>query len=279
MPFSFKPSLAFSALALSLALQLALPAPALAEEAPPEAMPALALSSSADAAKVLVAYSGTNAQAELTSPAGVHVYFDVYRPSALSTKPGPNDILCISHSHYDHRNLPFDKNFPGRKIDMEAGEFRSGDLRVLCIPSAHDPSQAIGPGTSNNYLFLVETGGLRILHTGDIGQLAYSEEQLAAIGGRVDLLFQQFENSYSYMSAQNGVGFALLAQLKPRLVIPTHSSPAATRRLLAEYPTLFSEAPTVELSPSALPDATAVLFTGDSAKEAWRLHGATGAAP
>jgi hypothetical protein len=219
-----------------------------------------------------VAYSGLDAQAEITSPSGIHVYIDVVEPSLLETKPGPDDLLCTTHDHPDHRNLAFERGFPGRWIHMEAGETLRGDVRVLCLPSAHNASDAVGPGVSTNYLFLVETGGLRILHTGDIGQLSYTEAQKAAFGGRIDLLFQQFENSYSSMSASEGKGFRLLADLGPRLVIPTHSSTAATRRQVEELPALFDERASVELSSSALPAETTVLFAGYPAKEAWKLY-------
>ena len=258
----------------AVAFALSAPAPILAEEAPQSGapMPGAALSSNADSAKVAAAYTGINAQAEITSPSGIHVYIDVSKLEVLTTKPGPNDLLCYTHNHSDHRNIRFQKAFPGRVIDQVAGEYVSGDLRILCIPSAHTEGDAIGPGISSDYLYLIETGGLRILHTGDIGQLRYTEEQLKAFGGRVDLLFQQFDNDWSNMSVANGIGFNLLAQLSPRLVVPTHTSPAATQRLLAEYPALFDEKPSIELSVSGLPAKTTVLFTSKRATEAWKLN-------
>ena len=235
-------------------------------------MPGAVLSSGADPAKVLLAYAGINAQAEITSPSGIHVYIDVHTPSALTTKPGPNDILCYTHNHYYHRNLPFQKSFPGRVIDQVAGEYVFGDLRIICIPGSHMEGDKIGPGVSSDYFYLIETGGLRILHTGDIGQLQYHPDQLKAFGGRIDLLFQEFDNGVANMSVENGLGFELLTQLGPRLIIPTHTSPAATEKLLAEYPALFSEQATVELSASALPEKTTVLFTGQRAVDAWKAN-------
>jgi L-ascorbate metabolism protein UlaG (beta-lactamase superfamily) len=273
----FRHSFALPAAAFAVAFLLSAPAPILSETASAEApLPGAILSSSADPAKVLVTYAGVSAQVEITSPSGIRVYVDVNKPSAVTSAPGPADILCYTHSHYDHRNMRFQKAFPGRIIDMEAGEFDSGDVHIVCIPAAHDPSQAIGPETSNDFLFLIETGGLRILHTGDLGQLACTEDQVKAFGGRVDLLIQQFDNSYSEMSVDNGHGFNLLAQLKPRLVIPAHTSTQATRKLLVDYPSLFDEKASVELSPSALPEETTVLYTSQRAVDAWRLFGERG---
>jgi hypothetical protein len=69
---------------------LAVPALALAEAPSAESpMPGATLSASADPAKVLVAYAGINAQAEITSPSGIHVYIDVNNPAALTTTQSP----------------------------------------------------------------------------------------------------------------------------------------------------------------------------------------------
>jgi hypothetical protein len=242
-----------------------------AEPAPIPPMPRSVLASAEDGAKVRIAHSGLDAQVEITSPEGRHVYIDVSQPSLLETLPTADDVLCTTHDHGDHRNGAFEKAFPGKWIRMEAGETLAGDLRITCLPSAHNEGDTIGAGVSTNYLFLIETGGLRILHTGDIGQLAYTEEQKASLGGRVDILFQQFENSYSAMSAFNRKGFILLADLDPRLVVPTHTSMTATRYQVEHFPLAFSELPAVDASFSALPEETTFLFAGFPAKAAWRI--------
>jgi hypothetical protein len=47
----------------------------------------------------------------------------------------------------------------------------------------------------------------------------------AAIGS-VDLAITQFSNSFSNMNTTNLKGFNLMDQVKPRLIIPTHSDNA-----------------------------------------------------
>lgn len=65
---------------------------------------------------------------------------------------------------------------------------------------------------------------------GDIGQDTLSDVQLKELG-RIDIAFMQFVNPYSDYSLENGKGFKLIEQLKPQIIIPTHSSAEATKKI------------------------------------------------
>ena len=54
------------------------------------------------------------------------------------------------------------------------------------IASAHTARdyEEFKPEGGSNYIFIVDMGGLRIAHFGDIGQEYLTEEQLAALGER-----------------------------------------------------------------------------------------------
>lgn len=160
------------------------------------------------------------AQVELISPQGTRVLIDVFDPAALSSPPTENDILLTTHGHSDHFYQDFADSFPGQQICIREGEINLPDVTVRGIASAHSAVREIKPGLGN-YIFIVDMGGLRIAHFGDIGQDYLTEEQLAALG-EVDIAITQFENSNSQMSLRNKKGFNLMAQLEPKVIIPTH---------------------------------------------------------
>ena len=137
---------------------------------------------------------GDNAQVELVTPAGRHIYIDVWNISFLTKEPSAEDVLLTTHMHTDHYFSEFVESFPGQKIIMTTGKIDLPDISVLSIVSAHLPADPLEAEKATNFLFVIETGGLRITHFGDIGQDALTAEQLAQIG-MVDLAVTQFSNS------------------------------------------------------------------------------------
>jgi L-ascorbate metabolism protein UlaG (beta-lactamase superfamily) len=182
---------------------------------------------------VRVSYA-TSAMVEIISPGGVRVLIDVYKPNLLSSPATDADILLTTHGHYDHYNLPFWRAFKGQQLYVQAGSIEQGDVKITGIPSSHGDDAISGEKNGSNYLFLVETGGLRIVHMGDVGQTRLTDSQMATLG-KIDVMITQFANSYSNMSVENGKGFALVAQVDPALVIPAHSSDDALKRQATEY--------------------------------------------
>lgn len=166
-------------------------------------------------------YYHDNAQVELISPEGVRVLIDVYNPALLSTPATEDDILLTTHSHSDHYLPGFVEEFPGQQLDRVAGEIESGDVHVWGIPSAHLPNDEMTDEGSSNYIFIVDIGGLRVAHFGDIGQEALTDEQLELLG-EVDIAITQFVNPFSQMDVRHEKGFNLVAQFNPKLIIPTH---------------------------------------------------------
>ena len=193
----------------------------------------------------------SNAMAEIISPGGLRVLIDVYRPSLLSSPAKDSDILLTTHTHPDHWNGVFKREFPGKQLFDQTGIIQQGDLRITGIASSHSDTESGPESGGSNYFFLIETGGLRIAHLGDVGQSKLTGAQLEALG-KVDVLITQFDNGYSDMGAQNGKGFNLVGQIKPALVLPTHNSDAALRRQSTEYSCVFSPKPYVTISPDLL---------------------------
>ena len=165
-------------------------------------------------------YYENNAQFEIVSPEGRHVFFDVVDTSLFSAQPTANDILLTSHGHTDHYSSTFAKSFPGQQINFKEGQIDLPDVKVKVIASAHNADDPLATENGTNYIIIVDMGGLRIAHFGDIGQDKLTDEQVKALG-TVDIAITQFDNSYSTMNITNKKGFNLMDQFKPKLIIPT----------------------------------------------------------
>jgi formylglycine-generating enzyme required for sulfatase activity len=201
---------------------------------------------------------------EIISPQGVRVLVDVHSPEQLSSPANGQDISLTTHTHYDHVNQEFLASFPGQQLMAQAGKISSPGLTIQGIPSAHNRNDSLKPEGGSNYIFVIETGGLRIAHFGDIGQEALTAEQLSALG-QVDIAITQLANPYSDMNAANQKGFKLMEQVKPRLIIPTHINYDTAQMATGRWQGLYSEAPSVFLCREDLSEETRILFMGQSA--------------
>ncbi len=139
------------------------------------------------------------------------------------------DIIAMTHSHSDHVDTQLVKNFPEIKTTKWTAEsFEEKGIKVTGIASSHLGDTI--PSTPSNVIYVFEVDGLRIAHMGDIGQAQLTDEQLEALG-TIDIAFMQFVNSYSGYSFSNEKGIKLIEQLKPQIIIPTHSSAEATESI------------------------------------------------
>jgi len=212
---------------------------------------------------VTIRYEG-NAQVELSAKGGARVLIDVFDPAALSAPPTADDILLTTHTHDDHVSLNFQKGFPGRQLFVTEGEIEAPDATIRSIASAHTEDDPLLPKNGTDYIFVVDMGGLRIAHFGDIGQTALTAGQLKALGD-VDIAITQFENSFSHMDAINKKGFRLIEQVKPRLILQTHTSVAAVQYAGTLWPVLVAAQPQVTVTAAELPAETSLLLLGDDA--------------
>jgi L-ascorbate metabolism protein UlaG (beta-lactamase superfamily) len=207
---------------------------------------------------------GDNAQVELATPAGRHVYIDVYNTDLLTKPPSTDDILLTTHLHSDHYYAAFVEAFPGRQIFDSTGRIELPDVTIVGLAAAHNAGDPFLDKGGTDYIFVIDTGGLRLVHFGDIGQESLTPEQLDAIGS-VDVAVMQFANSYSAMSAANLKGFNLMDQVKPRLIIPTHKDDAATKIAVERWTGYYSVSRTISLSSAALPPNESILILGNLA--------------
>lgn len=156
---------------------------------------------------------------------------------------------------------------------MQEGSIQADDIAVTAVAGAHhrDPLLSIP-----NYLFLVDIGGIRIAHLGDLGQEQFTAPQLKALG-RVDVVIAQLSNDYSGVDSVNRIGVNLVNQLHPRLLVPTHMivDPVATAKMAAaEWPAFYTSASWTTVRADMLPATTSVLFMGSEASTYSKLTGA-----
>jgi hypothetical protein len=200
----------------------------------------------------------------LVTPSGRHIYIDVSNPGSLTKPPSADDILLTTHLHGDHYYADFQKSFPGQQLFTSAGRIELPDGTITGIAAAHNSNDPIQAVNSNNYIYIIDVADLRIAHFGDIGQDALTVDQLAALG-TLDLAITQFANSYSSMDATNLKGFNLMDQLKPRLIIPTHSDQATIKIAAERWKGYYSESRTITLSASSIPSDQSILVLGNLA--------------
>ena len=205
-----------------------------------------------------------NAQVELVTPTGRHIYIDVFNPGQLTKDPSADDILLTTHLHNDHYYASFVDAFPGQQIFDSTGKIELPDVTITGLASAHNVNDPFLDKGGTDYIFIIETGGLRIVHFGDIGQEALTNEQLTTIGS-VDVAITQFSNSYSNMDVANLKGFHLMDQVKPRLIIPTHSDSATIKIAVERWAGYYSDSRTVTISSSTLPGDKSILILGNLA--------------
>lgn len=165
---------------------------------------------------IIISTQGTTIVADPTSmPA----------PEELDLNP---DIVTITHKHSDHYDQDFISHINCRKSISKVESFDVNDVHVYSVASSHR-GNIISRDNPNNVIYVYEVDGLRIAHMGDIGQDHLTIKQLNTLGN-VDIAFMQFSNPFSGMF-NSEKGFELIEELKPQIIIPTHSNPRSTRKI------------------------------------------------
>jgi L-ascorbate metabolism protein UlaG (beta-lactamase superfamily) len=166
----------------------------------------------------------------VTAPDGTRVALDPYGQIGYPPPTVSGDVVLITHEHGDHNNAGLVQG--ARRVLRGLTADRAGwnkiyehigSVTVKAIPSFHDNEG----GTSQrglNTIFVVETGGLRIVQMGDIGQASLTTGQIQAIGS-VDVLMIPVGGAPFTTGAAEAT--AITAQLRPRIVIPMHYKTSA----------------------------------------------------
>jgi len=206
----------------------------------------------------------------VTAPDGTRVAIDPYGQIGYPLPTVSGDVVLITHEHGDHNNAGLIQGTSRvlRGLTADRAGWNKifehiGSVTVKAIPSFHDNEG----GTSQrglNTIFVVETGGLRIVQMGDIGQASLTNGQIQAIGS-VDVLMIPVGGAPFTTGAAEAT--AVAAQLRPRIVIPMHYKTAARpdwpgideQAFLAGKTNVVRTGNTLTLSTGRLPASTQIM--------------------
>ncbi len=158
----------------------------------------------------------------ITSPQGVRVLTDPY-PGNLGygNRSFVADVVTVSHEHFDHNSVAGVEGDPIALRGLAGGDWATAsetvkDVQITSIGgSYHDPDK--GAKRGKNSFFLIVTGGLRLLHLGDLGHVPAAD--LVAKAGRVDVLLIPVGG---FFTIDGPTAVQVAALFGAKVVIPMH---------------------------------------------------------
>ena len=155
----------------------------------------------------------------LTSSDGVRILTDPCAPTTgYRLENIEADDVTSSHAHYDHNFFAAAAGSP--EAISTPGEHTVRGVTITGIPTFHD--DAGGKERGPNIVYAIEMDGLRIVHLGDLGH--QPDAAACAAIGAPDVLLVPVGGTYTLDAAG---ACAVVALLKPRIVIPMHYQTAA----------------------------------------------------
>jgi L-ascorbate metabolism protein UlaG (beta-lactamase superfamily) len=155
---------------------------------------------------------------------GVRILIDPVGPSVGYHLPTFNnlDALLISHLHPDHTYTQVVAGGTPNYVGLNAnGSFQPITQNVKTaavrdVGSFHDDQEGRQRGA--NAMWVIDMDGFHIVHLGDLGQTELDDKQVQQLG-QPDILMIPVGGNFTIDGRQ---ARAVMAQLKPRLVIPMH---------------------------------------------------------
>ena len=199
----------------------------------------------ADAGKVGIAFF-SNSAFQITSPKGITLMVDPWRndPSGawglwyrMEFPKAEVDIGMSTHAHFDHDALG--RLEANMLLDRMAGTFQLGDVKITGIADKH---QCVAPGTVNwtqavqqfegrenicpptnfrhldNNLYVIETGGLKLLMWGD--NRPNPPQEVWDRIGEVDVVFVPIDGSGHILDYEQAD--AVVTKTGASIAIPHH---------------------------------------------------------
>jgi len=161
----------------------------------------------------------------VTTSDGVRVAVDPFSDIGHTMPTVEADVVTVSHEHGDHNNVRLVGGSPRVLRGLAAGAAdwnriyeRFGSTLIYAVPAFHDDIQGTSP-RGLDALFVIELGGIRIAHLGDLGQSSLTDGQLRALGP-IDVLMIPVGNGPFTMSPPQAT--AIVSQIRPKIIIPMH---------------------------------------------------------
>jgi len=213
---------------------------------------------------VLINYS-EKAQTEIINN-DLRILIDTAIPVKItSEKSFKEEVLLTTNQHPDHYTETFAKDFKGKQIDYKAGELKGSNYYIKSFPSYRDEKDKTRYDHPTNYIYIIETAGLRIAHFGAVGIDAFTKEELKQFGD-IDIAIMKLSNSGSSMNAQNEKALKLMGQIKPKLIIPTHSDKDTLAKAVKVWNGKYCSEKFLQISKDKLPKNTTLVIMGDLSK-------------
>lgn len=164
----------------------------------------------------------------MTSPGGVRVLTDPYPGNmGYGNRRFSADLVTVSHEHFDHNSVASVEGDPevlrGLAGDSWAMvEKTMGDVTAYSVDGSYHDNQQGQSGRGKNSFFVIETGGLRFLHLGDLGEVP--TEEAAERVGSIDVLFLPVGGFFTIDAA---AATQVAALFNPKIIVPMHYRTAA----------------------------------------------------
>jgi L-ascorbate metabolism protein UlaG (beta-lactamase superfamily) len=141
------------------------------------------------------------------------VMIDPYEPK-LGLSPVRLNVQIVIFTHEDPTHFSLQGLAGDPHLVTGAGEFEIKAVAMTGTQTYHDAKKGIERG--KNFVYTVEIDDLRVCHLGHLGH-ALSEDQLDAIGSKIDVLFVPIGGGSHINSAQ---ATEIVNQIEPKLVVP-----------------------------------------------------------
>ncbi len=241
----------------------------------------------------------SNSSFGVTSPRGITMIVDPWRndPSGAwglwyrTEFPMTDvDIGMSTHAHFDHDAL--DRLDANMLLDRMGGSFELGDVKITGIADKH---QCVAPGTvawteavkqfegrddpcpptnfrhMDNSLYLIETGGLRLLMWGD--NRPNPPQEVVDQIGNIDVVFVPVDGSKHILDYEQAD--AVMAMTGAKVAIPHHYLVPETTFYTStledavewtqRHPHTMLDSPTIQISPADIADMNGhVMYFGSN---------------
>lgn len=125
------------------------------------------------------------------------------------------DLVLVSHDHFDHADGVKMVLRPGGEVVKGPGMKTIGNIKIRGVRTSHDDQN--GRLRGENIVYVVEMGGLRFCHLGDLGHVP-TDQQVEEIG-EVDVLFIPVGGVYT-IDAQGAT--KTMEKISPKIAVPMH---------------------------------------------------------
>ncbi len=209
---------------------------------------------------IRITYVG-HASFTIESAEGIKVLTDYNGYLPLDTIP---DLVTMNNSHDSHYTDFIAEGIKHvlRGWDPEGGIARHNlfikDLRIRNVPT--NLTDITGRMANGNSMFVFESADLCVVHISHLHHVL-SKEQLGELG-RIDIAFAPIDG---FMTMTHSELFRVLAQIRPKLIIPMHYGYYGAVEEFAEkakalYPVRTHDSDRIDISLAKVPRQTMVLF-------------------